>query len=307
MRPTSLAFAFLSLLATTGRADVTLRQSFNLTSTVIPQQAWDAMKQFVTFPMEMTTRVKGDHAYATFGSTVSLVDLTKNQLTLLDTKNRKFAIVPMDQYVTRLRDAQKTPEMPPEVAQMFAAMKLDVKTRATGRTETIRGIPTDENETTLTLEMPMPGQATTMQMVLTLQTWSPKPDEIQKSPALREIFAYQQQSKSAMDPSAFLKQMFANMPGLGDKLSGPIEQLTKNTGMLLKMRGQLSVPAMAAALPPGTPSGPALELTMDVLDLSSDSVPEALLRVPEGYEAAPLEDLMKGFGLAMPPPPQVKQ
>lgn len=308
MRRTNLVLAFLPLLAATGRADVTMRQSFNVTSAVVPQQVWDSLKHFVSFPVEVTTRVKGDRAYSSFGPMVSIMDMAKNQLTLLDTRNRKFATVPIDKYITGFTAAQ--PEMPPEAAKLLEAMQLDVKTRPTGRTETIQGVPTDESEITVTLDMPIPGQTVSMKMVLTLQIWRASLEASQKVPAVREMLAYSARTKKSMDPAAFMKQLFAKMPGFGDKISGPIEQLTNSTSMLMKIRGQLTLPAMAAAMQPGAQPGaapgPTAELTMDVLALSSDPVPDALLQVPEGYQSAPIEELTKSMMPAPPQPPAKK-
>ena len=198
-------------------------------------------------------------------------------------------------------------------------MKTNVESHSTGRTATIQGIEAEEREFVLTLDLPMPGVPTTggplLKMIM--QVWSPKPEEVQRVEALEELKTYMASAASAMNPAEMVKQLGAIIPGFGDSLSGMISDMTKDGAMTLRTHMEIMMPLLATmarqmprqagqAPPPEVdPNAPLMQMTQELVELSSNPVDEAIFHVPADYQSVPLEEILKGAA-SIPTPPQFK-
>lgn len=194
---------FLGLCAVqAGRADLTMRHTFTFKfGRFLPPQAVDAMKQQLGNRMGdgTTMQIKGDRVYTSMGQMFRVADYAKGEITLVDPKTRRFATVPLAEYPAQMLAAQKLPPMPPGAQRIFDDMKLEVKNSKTGQTATIQGIRTEENLLVISVEM-----TAGTQMRTEIHTWTASVDELQRTPALRELAAYAGRPKGELNPADML-------------------------------------------------------------------------------------------------------
>src|SRR6266542_3171172 len=84
------AAAFVcGLAAVAGRADVTLRYSFDMKpGPMLPPQAVEAMKKQMQFPITVSSRLKGNKAYSAWMGINAISDFDGALITILDPKNK---------------------------------------------------------------------------------------------------------------------------------------------------------------------------------------------------------------------------
>ena len=238
---------FLGLCAVrAGRADLTMRHTFTFKfGSFLPAQATDAIRQQLGSMMEgTTTQIKGDRVYTSMGHMFSVADYAKGEITLVDPETKRFATVPLAEYPAKLVAAQKLPPMPPAAQRIFDNMKLDVKTSKTGQTSVIHGIRAEEFLLAISMEV-MAG----MQFRSEIHTWAVAADELQRTPELRELGAYAGRPKGGLDPLEMMTKSMAGMPGMGEKLRGPMQEMMKAAGSaVIRMQVATYMPAMAAKL-----------------------------------------------------------
>ena len=261
---------------------------------------------------DMVVRIKGNKAYSTQGNMTSIMDLTTQDMTLIDTVHKRFAKVSASQYAEQVKAA--IPAMPTEARTALASMKTSVDTRSTGRTATIQGIQSEEHEFVLTMDLPPggPPQAGPLMKML-MQIWTAKREEAQRVPALQEFQNYTASATSTMNPMEMVKQVFSALPGLGDSFGSMIAEMSKSDSMSMRMHTEVTMPFLAAMaqqgvpLPPGfDPSAPVIQMNQELVELSTDPVDGALFEIPQDYQPAALEEILKG-AVAAAADPQFKK
>jgi len=261
---------------------------------------------------DMVVRIKGNKAYSTQGNLTSIMDLTTQDMTLIDTVDKRFTKVSASQYAEQVKAA--IPAMPTEARTALASMKTSVDTRSTGRTATIQGIQSEEHEFVLTMDLPPggPPQAGPLMKML-MQIWTAKREEAQRVPALQEFQNYTASATSTMNPMEMVKQVFSALPGLGDSFGSMIAEMSKSGSMSMRMHTEVTMPFLAAMaqqgvpLPPGfDPSAPVIQMNQELVELSTDPVDGALFEIPQDYQPAALEEILKG-AVAAAADPQFKK
>ena len=255
---------------------------------------------------DMVIRIKGNKAYSSQGNLVTIMDLATQELTLVDAPHKRFASAPSSKYTEQMKAAASA--IPPQARELFASMKSNLESHSTGRTEVIQGIPAEEREFVMTLDMAAPGgpAAPAPFMKLIMQVWSPKPDDAQNVAALRELKNYTASASVAMNPADIIKQIAGGMPGFGDNLAAVVTQSTENGSVALRTHMEIMMPLLALMsrqLPqqPGQPlagldpNAPLIQLTQEVVELSTDPVDDSLFTVPAGYQPASLEEILNGM------------
>ena len=291
----------LAPLAPSVRADATLRFHTDIKTTpAIPAAALD---QALADLRDMVIRVKGNKGFSSQGNLTSIVDLMTQDLTLVDPAHKRFATLPAAQYAQQVKGAM--PAVPEQARTMFASMKSNLASRSTGRTATIQGIQTDEQEFVLTVDMAVPGGPGTSSpfMKMVIQMWSAQPNETQRVPALQEFRNYTASASSGMNPTETIKQVLSGLPGLGDSLGAMVEEMSKKGAMSLRTHMEISMPILAVmsqqvpgqALPAGLdPNAPLMQMNQEVVELSSGPLDDALFEVPSDYQRASLEEILQG-------------
>lgn len=307
---------FLLLFAPSMWGDVTVHYHTDIhTSAIIPAAA---LEQALGGLRDMDIRIKGNKAYSSQGILTSIVDLTTQEVILVDPAHKRFATVPSAQYGQQLETAVSS--MPAQARAMLSSMKTNLESRSTGRSATIQGIQTEEREFVLTVDMPVPGGPATPApfLKMVMQVWIAKPEETLGVPALQELKKYRTSAGSAMNLVGTIKQLLAAMPGLGDNLSSMIEEMSNESSISLRTHTEIVMPLLALliqqapqqagrGLPAGLdPNAPLLEISQEVVGLSVDPVDDALFQVPADYQTATLEEVLKG-AVSAPTLPQFKQ
>jgi hypothetical protein len=308
----------LAPLAPSMRADVTLRYHTDIKTTgaigvSIP------LNQTLGGMRDMVIRIKGNKAYSSQGNLFSIMDLMTQQLILVDAPHKRFATVPASQYAEQVKSV--IPAIPEQARAVFASMKSNLVFRSTGRTAVIQGIQAEEQEFVLTIDLPLPG-APPMPgpfMKMVMQVWTAKPEEARRVPTLQEFKNYTASASSAMNPAEMMKQVLGGLPGMGDSIGAMLEEVSKQGSMSLRMHAELFMPVLALMsrqlpqqpgqppLPALDPDAPLLQMNQEVVELSTDPLDDALFQVPQDYQAAPLEEILKAAvspaAPALPPPP----
>lgn len=231
---------------------------------------------------EIVTRVKGDRVSSTFGAVTTIMDGPANQITLLNPAAKRYATVAMADYPGNL-------SVPEAMRKVFQDLKIDVQTKKTGRAGMVNGIRADEYEMVLSFEP--------IGLKMILQQWMANPEESNRIPAMLEFAGYSARVQSQMNYNSVMEKVFAQFPGMGDKFRQPLEELRRmNSNMVLKMQLAAYMPGMAEALGADA-SAPLFEVSMSLTELSGGAIPDSAFLAPAGFEAAPLDDLVKA---AMP-------
>ena len=290
MRKIASAVFMVLCAAQAGRADLTMRYTLTYKlGTFLPPQALDAMKQQMgnRIPEGTTVQIKGDRVYTSMGRMVSIADYGTGQITVIDPDTKRFATSSLTDFPGKAVAAQKMPPMSPDAQRIFDNMKLDVKTSKTGRMEIIQGIHTEETLLVLTMEL-----TAGMQMRTEIRSWKARLDELKGTPALRELAVWGERPKAGLDPMEVVTKVLAGMPGMGEKLRGPMQEMMKAAGgTVIRTRLATFMPAMAQTLG-GAADQPVAEVATDLAELSTDPVPDSRFEVPAGYQMASMEDLL---------------
>jgi hypothetical protein len=254
---------------------------------------------------DMVVRIKGNKAYSAQGNLTSIMDLTTQDMTLIDTVHKRFAKVSASQYAEQVKRA--IPAIPSEARAALASMKTSVDSRNTGRTATIQGIQSEEHVFLLTMDLPPgapPGAGPLMKMLM--QIWTAKAEEAQRVPALQEFQNYTASATASMNPMEMVKQVFSALPGLGDNLESMIADMSKSGSMSVRVHTEVTMPFLAAMaqqgvpLPPGfDAAAPVIQMNQELVELSTDAIDGALFEIPSDYQPATLEEILKG---ALPAP-----
>jgi len=320
----NFAVALAVLLSQTARADLAIRYTFELKlGPAIPAAAADAIEQQIAgmLPGEVSMRVKGDKCASSFGPLTSIIDGSKGEITLFNPATKQFATVPVAEYMERALTQQQVPAAAQQALQgVLQGMKVGVQMKKTGEVSTIQGIEAEDNLIVLSMEMPSP-TGVPMSFRMEIHEWLASPSELNRIPALGELAGCSAAAGAGADPVAIIQKLLGQLPGASEKLGDVRKDLSGLKGRVaLKTQVQVFSPAIMAmmatmaatqaqgrgASPAVDASAPLLEVVFNVAELSTDLLPDAVFKVPEGYQPAPLEDLLQGFTktaqLQTPPP-----
>jgi hypothetical protein len=302
----------LAFLAPSTRADATIRYHTDIQTTpLIPAAALD---QTLGAMQDTVVRIKGNKAYSSQGKLTSIMDLTTQDVILVDVPNKRFATATGDQFGQQLKSA--IPAMPAQASAMLNSMKSHFESNSTGRTAVIQGIQAEEREFVLSVDMALPGGPSTPApfMKMVMQVWTPKPEEVQRVPVLQEFKNYTAVANFSTNSTEAIKQIMSMMPGMGDGLGAMMAEISKRGSVSLRMHTEVAMPFLAGmmqqmppqarqALPAGfDPNAPLMQMNMELVELSADPLEEALFVVPADYQMASLEDILKAAIPAVPAP-----
>jgi hypothetical protein len=295
MKPATVCALVCGLLAAHAvRADVTMRSKIDYKlGSYLPPAAAEGMNKSMGEMLAngVLLRIKGKRSVTSSGPLLVITDQDKGTITLLDPKGKRYATCPIAEYGDQLKAAM--PEMPPQAKQMLESLKIDVKTDKTGKTDVIKGLKTEEMLVTVTMSMDGP-MAAMMGMKMEMHMWAATKEELERVPALKEIAAYMRAQATGTDPASMASKMFGQLPGLGDKLKGPMEEMLKaSSNAVLRMQMKMMMPGSAKMMGAKDPDEPFTDMTTDLVELSTDAIADAIFQVPEGYQSAKLEELVK--------------
>ena len=254
-------------------------------------------------PLPSLLLIAASWLHADQGAMTSITDFAKQELTILDNQGKRYSTLPY----ARFADAA-TASMPPvsgQAAAELASMRSHFDSKATGRSATIQGIEADEREFDITIDPPdlpnmppMPGPMIRMEMRL----WMPKPGEMLRVPAIREVSEYSQFAAATMNPMSTIEKMLRQMPDAEMKFLQEFQ--SARPAVLLQLEVEVFMPMLNALwkqLPAGTsplaanfdPSVPFMTMNQELASISTETVADTAFRVPDGYQPSAAADILK--------------
>lgn len=273
------------MAALTVRADVTAHEVNEIElNPSVPAAVADALRQQMggSLQHQISIQVKNGKCRAPAGVLESITDAGKGTITLLDSRTRQFATLPLAEY--REKIAAKT--VTPAQAKLLQSANLDISpAQRTGEPAEIESFPADEYLIVMTLQA---GAATTR---LEMRIWATSKQQADRPGALQELAACSG-GPGEPDASQSLQKLTALFPGLTDKLDRVMASIKDLAGGLT-LKTQLAIFSPAGSLAPAMTAG------MEFQGFSTDSLPETTFAVPADYQEASADTLLA----AMQPPP----
>jgi len=305
----------LAALPWQARADVTLRYHATLKmGAMLPPQAAGALPQMP----DTIVQLHGSQARVD-GAMTEILDLSRQQCTLLDPPHERYATVPLNDLAAEMSAAMPKAATSPAARQMLANMQFAVDSRVTGKTDTILGVQVQETLLTMTMTMKAPATANPAAAAalqgplvrIEMSVWTSLPAESQRLKPLAELESFSQLQQMLFMGGA-QSGMDALPPQFREGMQSAMKAIQKAQGALLRMHMTMYMPMMAAIIqmarakqgagaPPNPaldkldPSAPLGEVTMEATQLSADAVDPAVFAIPSAYQPEPLADLMKAM------------
>jgi len=272
-------------------ADVTMRSKIDYKlGSYLPPAAAEGMNKAMgdSLANGVVLRIKGKRSVSSSGALLVVTDQEKGTITLLDPKGKRYATCSIDEYGDKLKAAM--PEIPPQAKQMLESLKVDVKT---DKTDTIKGIKAEEMLVTVNIGMEGP-MAAAMAMKMEMHMWAATKEELERVPALKEVASYMKAQAAGTDAASMASKMFGQLPGFGEKLKQPIaDMMNASSNAVLRMQMKMIMPGSAKMMGAKDPEEPFTDMTTDLVELSTNAIADSVFQVPEGYQSAPLEELVK--------------
>ena len=247
-------------------------------------------------PKEQVLKIKGDKTLSGMGTLTGIIDNAGGMITLLNPATKQYARMSMADYITAI---QGSVAVPAAAQQMLASMSIDIQNKATGQVGMVAGIRAEEHLMTMSMSMNMPGAggAATPMMRMEMHTWLASPDDLTRIPALREYADYAQRALNTFNATGQMEKIFAQMPGVGDKLRVATQEMPKNPGSLT-VKTQQSVYSPMMAMLSGTkadPNAALVEMHMDLTDISTAGIDDAVFEVPADYQSVSSAEILKAM------------
>jgi TonB family protein len=308
----SLAVALLASQAVW--ADLTVRYQYEVKlGAAFPAAAAGTFKQRLDdmFAGGMASRVKGALCATAVGTRRTIIDTEKHEITLVDPASQRFARVPTANYAQRVLAAQP---LPTGAQSLLQSLKIDVQAKKTEETRSIQGFQAEDHLVILSMEMPNPA-GIPIGLRMEIHEWLPAASELARVPALGEISGCSAGSGVGNDPSSIVETILGLMEGPNGPNSSFSEALKERANtkgkLVLKTQVVIFAPGLAAMLqtlggqggaPVSNaadvdPNAPLIELSINLFEFSTESLLDTVFQAPEGYRAAPLEDLLKVIGV----------
>lgn len=241
--------AIFVVTAVVAQGDVSVRFKHSVTSISFePGRERAGSPALSTMPPSSEWHVKGRKAYSIFGNVLTITDLDKQEVTLIDPENKRFAIFAGDAYIQALSEALAL-EMPADAHRLIDGMKMEITSQRTGRSEAIQGILADEEEVVLSFGMTMPANAPPgipeIQTRVVMNTWTAKADELLRLPALRELAGFAFVTELVMNRNAAMRQRTISFPEHSQWRDIQQESLRK-PAVVLRTRVAMYAPGVAA-------------------------------------------------------------
>jgi len=296
------AFAFILLLLTSARADVTIRYQATVTpSPIMPPEAQAQVKQTAGAPVTML--VKGSKGYTQMKDVITVTDLAKQTTTFINNAQKTYATVSMNDYDKVI--AQMLPNISPETRSMLDNMETKFESKDTGRKQTIQGIVAEDYQVTITIsaKTATDQEKSGVMMRMVLDIWSADPNEAARVPALSEVERFTALSQTAMNPTAMVQQMLGPYSAMSKEYEALAKGLLRRKSLVLRTHVSLYVPSLAQAasalagagrqVPAFDPNGPLIELNQEVVELSTAPVNPSVFEVPASYKESTAAEIMK--------------
>jgi hypothetical protein len=237
-------------------------------------------------------QIKGDKAYFNAGKFSFITDFAADQVTYIDSENQRFATVPTGELASAMQSAM--PQLPPEAAGLSDKVQADLKTRKTGRSETIRGIRADEYELVFAMNLSLPnlpaGNSPALRMVM--QFWRANAEDAAANPGLSEFMRFSIRDGSFMNSADFLRKVIGPLQSLGQSIVALQEELKKDQSPILRIHMEEFSPMLAALAPSAGPEQPLITFDQELVEFSTAPVEDTVFQAPSGFRGVALREIL---------------
>ena len=286
---TGITAAFLMTLPALVQADVTIRYTYEISS---------PMASGLNQSHPMVIYMKGNKGVTVMDSQTTIVDFSKQQITIIDGARKKYATIAAADYAAKMA-AQTAAIMPdtkgiPGVADMLKTMKTTCDTTNSETPETIQGVQGIKHEVACTMTMTMPDSMKdvmpSMGMKMVTRIWSASPGERVRVPGLWQLSGYELWQNYFMNPMGSMDKM---LPGLTDSIKPMIDAMQKDQSAVLRSWTEISMNMPMPGLPAG--DTPFMTMKEEMTGLSTELLDDSLFTVPADYSEEPFETVMSGI------------
>lgn len=251
-----------------------------------------------------TMRVKGNRCLSSSETSSSLIDLSTQDVTLIDSVRKVYATVSLAKYGEII--AASMPKSNP-AAQGKVKMKTTTSVRHTGQTETIHGIQAEEREITMLAETEIAADSPLSGPLvrLVIQVWTAKHEEMVGRPALRELANFFAVRNAFANPIEMLQRVATSFTGSAEGMSAVVDEFRKGNSTILRGVSEVYMPILGAAfeklaaqrgqpLSAGfDPNAPFTRMTQEVVEFSTATLDEGLFQIPPDYRAETSDEFLK--------------
>ncbi|MBA3886452.1 MAG: hypothetical protein H0X67_12075 [Acidobacteria bacterium] len=258
----ALALASASLLA-----DVTIVTTMTMDGGAPGMMAGQQMPRLVTHVKGMKAATVVETGATTM---TSIIDLTRRRVVMLNSQDRT---------------AQVLDGTPAAADKSIPIPKMDLKVTPTGRKRTIQGVECTEHTYTMTVQMDqvMGGGQVPPEAAAMLQGVSMKMDgsvwSATTGPGAAEFMAY---TKAFVDQN-MMAVMASGMPGLAGGIDQMMAASTQAPGIAYLTEMTMTVEGTGQVVEMMRKMGP-MKMRMEVTSISTDSVPDSMFEIPQGYK-----------------------
>lgn len=253
-----------------------------------------------------TTRVKGNQCLSSSGSSSNIIDLSKQDVTLMDGVRKIYTTVSLAKYGEIV--AASAPKPSPE-AQATVKMKTTTSVRHTGRTDSIYGIEAEEREITMLVETEITAAGAPLSgplMRFVIQVWTAKHEEMVGRPALRELADFSAVRNTFANPIEMLQKVATSFTGSSEGMTAVVDEIKKGNSIVLREVSEVYLPILGAAFEKlaalrGQPlsagfdaNAPFSRMTTEVVEFSTAALDDAVFQIPPDYTAAMADEFLKG-------------
>jgi hypothetical protein len=311
MRQMFVAIALTLFAPPALRADVTLRYKMEVkVNPDLPDQFAEQMKKGLADAMSSgpTLQFSNGKGVSTFFAYSTINDFTRQMVTVLDLKGKRYATLSSGQLADEMDRAR--PQQAAEAQAALAGMKGHFQSKPVTRTETIQGVEAEEHEFEISFDAPPnPNLPEGPMMRMAMRIWMPKPSEVMRVPAIREVAGYHLFAIATMNPAQTMEKMLSQTPGMAEALTSMKKEFQSGAGVALRMQIEVYTPMLGAmakqhpeSMPLGAgfdPDSAVVEVNSELVEISTAAIPDSVFQVPEGFQSAPVADIIKDQIAAM--------
>ena len=278
------AVALLMVAAPLLRADFTMGYEviLEVPAWLTPELAKQLKEGLRTrLPEFLTVQVRGDKGFFGTQRFKVVADYSKQEVTILEPPQKRFATMPMKDYPGAVRAAM--PGMPGPVQAALGTTKPKFSIRKTGRSEYILGFSADEYEAEFSVEpageLAARYQAPIAKTVLRL--WIAAPENLVQ-PGVSYYMDKMQWLIANMNLVVLTQLGLGSLPGAGQEFTGAIEQLTKSNALVVQAELELYAPTLwmaeqelaraAGALPVALTNVVVAKISLELGGISFDEI-----------------------------------
>ena len=244
----------------------------------MPTEADELNRMAILTIRDLIVSLKGDRVLYSFGGVEVISDYAKGATTVLDSRTKRVATVPLAEFAAAIMAAEQT-------SDMEEGAKIRVMSENMAGQSAILGIPT--KETVLIIsgtapDVPAPG------LRMEFHFWLANDQELKKTPARRELAIHLERNKGRNVD--LLTRMIGGF--LGHKIGGPLSRTITTAATAMQFR-------LLVYMPGKSTFEPTFELGQELTEMVTEPIADVVFAVPPDYEKVSLKEILAETALTL--------